>query len=334
MSRTFNISLLFAVVVGLTSPAQARLPRALIDEAQGAGGLVLFGAVSRAWPQWVDIVRDGPSRAVGRPAFGRLDDGRKLVSSTAIHARSRDVWGTVETVAALTRGAQEIEALFPDRGPLVVTDISKRGGGHLRPHRTHQNGQDVDVLLYSMRSPGIKATRHGMEGARGPGDLDLERTLALLLTLRRADALEVVLLDRRLQRALFVYARDVVGLSEEVRAGLFEFPGGSRDALVRHAPKHATHMHLRFRSPAATAAADAWDRIRGLRRSEHIVGRGETLTSVASMYQTTVDLLCTENRLPVEARLRRGQHLFVLRLVPLEARLETSSDSLLEPRGG
>lgn len=63
--------------------------------------------------------------------------------------RSREAWGTPETVDGLRSVAQGIATLYPGRGDLIVTDISRMAGGHLNPHRTHQNGRDVDVLLYA-----------------------------------------------------------------------------------------------------------------------------------------------------------------------------------------
>ena len=131
---------------------------------------------------------------------------------------------------------------FPAASPIWVHDLSRRHGGRLRPHRSHATGQDVDirVVLEHETTRCERATPH---------TLDLEKTWFLLLRLIDTGDVQVIFLDRQLQRALFVYARDELGYTEDGLASILEYPG-RRSGIVRHWRGHADHLHVRFRREA------------------------------------------------------------------------------------
>ena len=299
--RRLLLALLLAGVgLVLARPARASLPATMVELP------VAFGEAARALPRLLAALVPGPCLAVGWPSFGRLENGVLAHSTTGLNVRSRDAWGTPETVAALRRAAQEVATLHPGRTELVVTDISRREGGHLRPHRTHQNGRDVDVLVYR-------------RGPKKSDELDLERLWTLLSVLRREGLVEVILLDRGVQGRLYNYARDAVGLPAAELSRLFEYPRSRREgrhALVRHAPGHRGHLHLRFRSTEAVAASAREDTRRGLERLVHVASRQDTLLRLATEYQTTPQEIAAENRLGPRTKLRRGERLFILRPRP------------------
>jgi hypothetical protein len=303
----------------LRSLAPLALASALVCAlaAPAAAGLGAWAEVVRA--AWAQAQATQPCLSVGTVDFGRLENGALLASRPGIRARSRDVWGTPETVRGITRAAQVVEALYPGRGDLVITDISRAEGGHLRPHRTHQNGRDVDALLY--------ARRPGVEGARVAADIDLERLWALLMALRADPEVDRILLDRGIQGRLRTFGRDAVGAPAPLLDALFS----GRGAWIRHAPGHRTHLHVRFKATASAEAALLADALRGVERVRHRVARGETLETLARRYAVPVAELAAENRLPVNARLRRGQRLFVL--VPRPAAPQTDASSRRVNRG-
>jgi hypothetical protein len=158
----------------------------------------------------------------------------------------------------------------------------------------------VDALLY--------ARRPGVEGVRVAADIDFERLWALLMALRADPEVDRILLDRGIQGRLRAFGRDAVGAPAPLLDALFS----GRGAWVRHAPGHRTHLHVRFKATASAEAALLVDALRGVERVRHRVGRGETLETLARRYAVPVAELAAENRLPVNARLRRGQRLFVL----------------------
>jgi len=278
------LTLAAALVCALSTPA--------------AAALTAWAEVVRA--AWAHAQATQPCLSVGTVDFGRLENGALLASRPGIRARSRDAWGTPEAVRGITRAAQVVEALYPGRGDLVITDISRAEGGHLRPHRTHQNGRDVDALLY--------ARRPGVEGARVAADIDFERLWALLMALRADPEVDRILLDRGIQGRLRAFGRDAVGAPAPLLDALFS----GRGAWVRHAPGHRTHLHVRFKATASAEAALLADALRGVERVRHRVARGETLDALARRYGVTPAEISAENRLPPNARLRRGQRLFVL----------------------
>lgn len=307
------------LMLALPRPASATLPMA-VAEVPG-----LWMGALRAWPTVLAALTPGPCRAVGWPAFGRLENGVLAQSTTGLYVRSRDAWGTPETVAGLRRVAQEVATLYPGRGDLIVTDISRRDGGHLKPHRTHQNGRDVDVLLY----------HEGTEArARDLRDLDVERTWALLVGLRRDGVADLVLADMGIQQVLYQYAKGALKLPEDELAQWFQYPRGRKvkDTFLQHARGHRTHMHIRFASPVAVAAAAIEDARRGVERVAHIAGRKDTLVTLAAQYQTTPEAIAAENRLGPRTRLRRGERLFILRPVPQAQVLATHPPE--DARGG
>lgn len=295
---------LVLLLCALPRTGQATLPVAVAE-----APALWLGAV-RALPLILSSLSPGPCRAVGWPAFGRLDNGVFAQSTTGLYVRSRQAWGTPETVNGLRRIAQEIATLYPGRGDLIVTDISRRDGGHLKPHRTHQNGRDVDVLLYA---------NGDLPRARDLKDLDVERTWAMLMALRRDGVADLVLADMGIQQKLYAYAKTSLELPQAELEALFQYPRGRKvkDTFLRHAKGHRTHMHIRFASPQAVAASALEDARLGVTRVAHIViGRKETLATVAAQYGTTPESIVAENRLGPRTQLRRGQRLFVLKPVP------------------
>lgn len=108
-----------------------------------------------------------PSRAVGKPWAGRLENGVQLPSSgvgyftfdSALRrspSRAWRRWGTDLNVARTTAVLAHFRAAHPDGPRVGVGDLSRtRGGPFGRKygglgHASHQNGQDVD-LYYPRR---------------------------------------------------------------------------------------------------------------------------------------------------------------------------------------
>ena len=83
------------------------------------------------------------SKAKGRPNSGSLEYGRQLASSKYVLPNTADRYGTQELVDLIEFVGHE---MYPTTGKaLVVNDLSQRKGGFLSPHRSHQNGLDVDI---------------------------------------------------------------------------------------------------------------------------------------------------------------------------------------------
>jgi murein endopeptidase len=152
-------------------------------------------------------------------------------------------WGTQETVDNLTHCLKRVGELFPGAAKMYIGHLSGRRGGHLSPHKSHQCGRDVDLSYYYV------AGYEKWYVTANSQNLDRERTWAFVRTLITDTDVELILIDRSVQRLLrqFAIAR---GEDREWVDRLFD-GGGGLPPLIRHAKGHATHLHVRFYNPLA-----------------------------------------------------------------------------------
>ena len=104
--------------------------------------------------------RPGPvARSIGSPNDGRLDGGAHLVESAYVrvvpfYAESQARWGLPALVGLLDRAARRVAHQFGN-AVLSVGDLSRRGGGELSRHHSHESGRDADIGFY-LRGPDDK----------------------------------------------------------------------------------------------------------------------------------------------------------------------------------
>lgn len=146
-------------------------------------------------------------------------------------------WGTAPTIAAIKGAAARwfsaAPAFFLDHVKIRIADISKRGGGHLSPHVSHDKGRDVDITL------------QGVPGEKLPAV-----ALPLLLGVFLEDpAVQVIFLDWNRQEQVWWALEANPELNGAVLAEL-QFPKGrhSGRTRVRHWKGHRNHLHVRYRS--------------------------------------------------------------------------------------
>lgn len=154
-------------------------------------------------------------------------------------------WGTNETIRAIQTGIAAYKGRMPGGPKVHIGDISRRGGGPFKPHRSHQHGRDVDIG-YVLK--GDDATEARFRGANEK-NLDVARTWRLLMSFIETDDVVYVFVDYKLQKLLYEYARDQRGASEEFLDEIFQYPRGRRRAhgIIRHWKGHVNHFHVRFR---------------------------------------------------------------------------------------
>ena len=187
---------------------------------------------------------DHPSRSIGRPNSGRLQNGELMPTGEGWVIRDdRWAYGTAETIDALVHAIRVTLAQHPDGGQdIQIADISKRRGGRFRPHKSHQSGRDVDLTYYRLGGgdPVWARTR--------PAELDLPRTWTFVRTLLTQHDVTYIFMCSRLIRALYAYAASVeehpAFLAEHFQSGSNGHRNGS--ATIRYAPGHDDHMHIRF----------------------------------------------------------------------------------------
>jgi hypothetical protein len=149
------------------------------------------------------------------------------------------------TIDRLSDAVDQVEALFPGTPALTVGDVSRKGGGHLSPHMSHQNGLDVDIGPY-WKDGEVHPLR-----SMHPGQMDMDRTWALLEALVADESVQYIILDYRLQQAFYEYAEELPWMDEAYLELLFQYPRGPRhhEGIIRHWWGHYSHFHVRFHCP-------------------------------------------------------------------------------------
>lgn len=176
--------------------------------------------------------------------------GYQLPPADGLYERwdPRRSWGAEHVIEALQEVANRVAFLLPVADPLFIGDISTRGGGRLPGHRTHHLGIDVDIGLFMGQ---------GQQPLGGfvdllPHELDVHSTWILITALLDTGQVKFVLLDQGHIQVLRRYALEEVGLDIETVDSLFPPPGSRlgwrRRGVIRHAPNHASHIHVRLTS--------------------------------------------------------------------------------------
>jgi penicillin-insensitive murein endopeptidase len=226
--------------------------------------------------------------SIGQPNSGRLINAVQLPEHKYWERVSPyGAYTTQETIAYLERSLGRVHLRFPDTPKISVGDISLQNGGNFKPHLSHQSGRDVDIGFFY--SDGSTWYRRGHAK-----NLDLARNWAFVRALISETDLRFVLIDYSIQALLREHAE---GIGEDpvwLEAVFRGSPG--RPALIRHAPGHATHMHIRFYNPIAQETARRCYKalIKHQRikpptyYAMHKVRRGETLGKIAKRFGTTV----------------------------------------------
>ena len=90
------------------------------------------------------------TESIGSPNEGRLEGGRRLEGSKNLKAARSHRWGVPSLVGMLERSAARVAQKFPG-SVLVVGDLSRKGGGDVDGHRSHESGRDADVGFFYKR---------------------------------------------------------------------------------------------------------------------------------------------------------------------------------------
>lgn len=97
------------------------------------------------------------SVAIGLPSRGRLQAAVQMRESETVRFKSGSLaterWGTEELVSLVQGAASHVSRVLPG-GRLTVGDLSRQRGGRMRPHRSHRNGRDVDIVFYAIDAQG------------------------------------------------------------------------------------------------------------------------------------------------------------------------------------
>ncbi|HYO55285.1 penicillin-insensitive murein endopeptidase [Archangium sp.] len=235
--------------------------------------------------------------SLGSISVGFVESGR-MVNSVRVPEGGEDwlvvspelAWGTQETVEYLTRAIREVRAQYPKAPPLRVNQLSSREGGHLRPHKSHQNGRDVDLGFYYPTAEPVRARERERY-------IDLELNWALIKALAMHTDVQMILVDKRVQKVLYDHALRK-GENKEWLDSLFN--AGAR-SLVKHAKRHRDHFHVRFFNPRAQELGRRIAPLLALQPDKnlmsHRVRSGDTLGGIALRYGSSIQGIQKANRM-------------------------------------
>ena len=226
----------------------------------------------------------------------QMPDGEPWELVNAEHA-----WGTRETVDSLMHCLKRVGELFPGAAKMYIGHISGRRGGHLSPHKSHQCGRDVDISYYYLSG------QEKWYATATAKNLDRERTWAFVRTLVTDTDVELILMDRSVQRLVRQFAMQR-GEDREWIDQLFD-GGGGLPPLIRHAKGHATHIHVRFYNPLAQETGRRSYEILIKRHVlqppsyfvKHKAKSGDTLSYLAMKYHVPAKVIQQVNGLKTDA---------------------------------
>ena len=184
------------------------------------------------------------AKSYGYPHGGRLFHGEPLPpSDDYVVLYPYRAFGTYYTISEIRRALDNHYERNPDAHPLMVGDISFRTGRSMPPHKSHESGRDVDVSYPREGKPDSLRRFHYVRRS----ELDVRQTLAMMKDFIDGGQVEYVFMDRWFQRMLREEALQQ-GATEEWVEAVFQYPHWSGgNAIIRHAPGHRDHFHIRFK---------------------------------------------------------------------------------------
>ena len=194
------------------------------------------------------------TESVGHPFNGRLHNGVRLPPNSPFHAAQRStrirnwLFGTGYLVRGIITTAMAVRHAVPGGEPLVVGNLSRKGGGDIKLSRSHNSGRDVDFAYYTASLDGKSVpSRYHMFGADGRAkgargfQLDIPRNWAMVRALMENTEFEVqwIIVDPPIERLLLAYARKA-GVPSDIL-----FRAERMMTLPGYAKAHDDHAHIR-----------------------------------------------------------------------------------------
>lgn len=180
--------------------------------------------------------------SVGPAWDGRLINGVQVPDGEGWRNKMRpSSYGTTHAVTNLVAALQLFRATGGYERDLFLGSMSRRHGGPLQGHRSHQSGRDIDIRL-------PLSEEHPPWFPIKPWRVDYEALWHLIVAFADTGEVSIIFLDYELQKTLHKTARDL-GVEEGVRRRMIQWPRGeaAHRGLVRHSSGHADHIHVRFR---------------------------------------------------------------------------------------
>ena len=185
----------------------------------------------------------------GKSNHGRIRNARLMPEGAGYYLRNirTHEWGTDTTIQSLMTAFQLYAEKYPEGPAINLGDISKRRGGKVSPHKSHQSGRDVDVGFVHTPVAVSQAKQHFIRA--DAENFDAEKTWFFIKTLLQTGNVQQVFIDTSVQKLLWNVAKEE--LSPEQRDIIFSWPhrSTSSSAIFQYWPGHRNHFHVRFKCP-------------------------------------------------------------------------------------
>ncbi|MBI5527822.1 MAG: penicillin-insensitive murein endopeptidase [Deltaproteobacteria bacterium] len=254
--------------------------------------------------RWKEEPASLGSMSVGVARTGRLLNGVQFPDGKNwIVVEPAKAWGTRETVDFIVAAVNAVAEKFPGTHPMRINHMSRRDGGYIRPHKTHQSGRDVDLGFYT----GGEEARAGIRLE----SMDLPRNWALVKAFITLADVEAILINRKGAKKIYDFACSI----GEDRAWLNRVFNAGEDSIVKGVRRHRDHFHVRFYNARAQELGRRIQPHLGKGQDDrnfvvHHVRKGDTLGQIARKYHSTVQAIKKENGMKSTA-LRVGRALNV-----------------------
>jgi len=157
----------------------------------------------------------------------QIEDSRGVLIRRPEHS-----WATARTAHWIKLLGRMFRKKYPSAPPLAIRDVSKEGGGHFGPHASHHEGNDVDMELPKKED----------------GKVDYGKMFYVIQYLVKTGKVQYIFIDWSHQKKLASYIKKRFKASWERIANAIQltYGRGVRRGIVRHAPGHGGHLHIRF----------------------------------------------------------------------------------------
>lgn len=204
----------------------------------GLSLIVLRDAAKTGWDPYANRHGDAPPSldiefgglSDGRPNGGKLVNGVQLPDTDLYDLwKPEQCYGSTHAVQTVVAAIGSFREDTGWEGRLTIGSMSREGGGHFPPHKSHRSGRDVDIRLPRLDGSGTHP-RHD--------EVDWHATWALISSFIATDETQVIFLSRRLHPLLRRAGQDMGATPAELAV---------IGSVVVHSKGHHAHMHVRLR---------------------------------------------------------------------------------------
>lgn len=205
--------------------------------------------------------RASPGKSVGTPTSGRLIGGARLADGAHLrivpfYAPGDARWGLESLVSLIDGAARAVRKKFPD-AVLSVGHLSRKGGGDIDRHASHESGRDADVGFFVKNHLGKPIYSDHFVPFKGDGTaptwpgarFDDARNWAFIEALVRNPRVRIsrVFVSSPIRARLLEHARKV-GAPAAIRQRAAQLMIQPSDSLP-----HDDHFHVRIACPPGSS---------------------------------------------------------------------------------